>query len=127
MDNPPRPPAELPADALRHLDSLWSGSLGAAYAAYHPPTPPFLALAAALVEISVELHGVGTPIPTEPARLLLGDLCLARASRLLAEAAEHRIQIGFARAIEAVTAAAAEQQPLPPLRPTLSRLLRETS
>jgi hypothetical protein len=37
----------------------------------------------------------------------MGDLCLARSSRLLAGAAPQRVQIAFARAIETLSAAAA--------------------
>jgi hypothetical protein len=37
----------------------------------------------------------------------MGDLCLARSSRLLAGAAPQSVQIAFARAIESMSAAAA--------------------
>ncbi|MDQ2923025.1 MAG: hypothetical protein M3Q90_01885, partial [Candidatus Dormibacteraeota bacterium] len=39
--------------------------------------------------------------------LLIGDLCLARSARLLADTAPQSVQIAFARAIEYLSAAAA--------------------
>jgi hypothetical protein len=55
-----------------------------------------------------------------PAReLLKGDLCLARASRLLADTASQDLQVAFARAIEEVSAAAASERPGRPVRDLL--------
>jgi len=68
--------------------------------------PPEVALAAALVESAVALQDLGRTAP-EPAQLLLGDLCLARASRLLAETGDTRLQVAFALAVERVAAEAA--------------------
>jgi len=68
--------------------------------------PPEVALAAALVESAVALQDLGRAAP-EPAQLLLGDLCLARASRLLAETGDTRLQVAFAVAVERVAAEAA--------------------
>ena len=55
----------------------------------------------------------------DPPQLLLGDLCLARASRLLAGARDQRLQVAFARAVERVAAAAAAGTPADPLRDLL--------
>ena len=41
----------------------------------------------------------------------MGDLCLARGSRLLADDAPLAVQVAFARAIESVAAAAASEEP----------------
>ena len=84
---------------LTHLETLWDGRLGDAYRHYATSAPPRLALAAALVESGIVLHGLGSHLAS-PGNLLLGDLCLARASRLVAEEAGRETQIGFARAIE---------------------------
>jgi hypothetical protein len=76
------------------------------YGRYRVHAPPEVALAAALVEAAAELQALGRGAP-EPGRLLIGDLCLARASRLLADTRDTRLQVGFARAVERVAAAAA--------------------
>lgn len=91
---------------LGGLESVWDRGMREAYAFYRPRAVPAVALAAAMVESAVELQGLGGR-PPDPPRLLLGDLCLARASRLLADARDQRLQIGFARAVEQVAAAAA--------------------
>jgi hypothetical protein len=95
----------LDADLL-HLSGLWEGRLGDAYAAYRTLGPPKVALAAALVETGIDLHGLGSHVAS-PAELLMGDLCFARASRLLAEEATYDVQVGVARAIEHAAADAA--------------------
>jgi hypothetical protein len=53
----------------------------------------------------------------------MGDLCLARSSRLLAGAAPQSVQIAFARAIETLSAAAASSSsaPMPRTRELLLR------
>jgi hypothetical protein len=81
---------------------------------------PRLALAAALVEVGVRLQGLGGRAAAPP-RLLMGDLCLARASRLLAGAAPQAIQVAFARAIEAMSSAAAADEAAPHTRELLLR------
>lgn len=91
---------------LSGLESVWDGGMRESYTFYRPRAAPAVALAAAMVESAVALQGLGGQ-PPDPARLLLGDLCLARASRLLADARDQRLQIGFARAVELVAAAAA--------------------
>lgn len=91
---------------LTHLEALWDGRLGDAYRHYATTARPRLALAAALVESGIGLHGLGSHLAS-PGNLLLGDLCLARASRLVAEEADGETQIGFARAIEQAAAEAA--------------------
>ena len=100
-------------EELKSLESLWEGGLEDAYAAYLEPTAVLaeenrdrVALAAALVETALLLQRLGASAASAP-DLLRGDLCLARASRLLADARDQRLQIGFARAIEATSAAAA--------------------
>jgi hypothetical protein len=98
---------------LERLEGLWADGLSDAYryyldpvASFSPASQPKLALAAALIEIGIRLQGLGgraAPAPT----LLMGDLCLARASRLLAETAPQKVQVAFARAIEQMSSAAA--------------------
>jgi hypothetical protein len=110
---------------LRHLESHWQGTLGEAYREHRRRWPPKLALAAALVETGITLHGLGRSVPS-PLDLLLGDLCLARASRLLAHEAGRAVQIGFARAIEQAASAPAEGMAVPALRELLGRALEGT-
>ena len=114
---------------LDRIEELWSDGLAEAYSAYlnavgdyTPDEQTKVALAAALVEIAIRLHGLGgraAPPPT----LLLGDLCLARASRLLADCAPVSVQVAFASAIESIAAAAASRQESPPTRALLLRAL----
>jgi hypothetical protein len=98
---------------LERLEGLWEDGLSEAYrsyleavAAFEPEAQPRLALAAALIEIGLRLQGLGGRAAAAPT-LLMGDLCLARSSRLLAGAAPQSVQIAFARAIESMSAAAA--------------------
>jgi hypothetical protein len=108
---------------LESLDGLWSDGLGAAYDAYLALGPdPRVALAGALVETALEVQRLGeAAAPAGP--LLLADLCLARASRLLADVGNVDLQIGFARAIERVSAQAAAGDELPAVRTLLSRVI----
>jgi hypothetical protein len=115
---------------LERLDGLWAEGLGDLYrsyldavTAYKPEDQPKLALAAALVEAGLRLQGLGgraAPAPT----LLMGDLCLARSSRLLVEAASVPLQVAFARAIEDASAAAASEVPGTPIRDLLLQALQ---
>jgi hypothetical protein len=114
---------------LERLESLWEDGLSDAYrsyleavGAYAPEAQPRLALAAALIEIGLRLQGLGARAAAAPS-LLMGDLCLARSSRLLAGAASQGVQIAFARAIETLSAAAASgsSAPLPRTRELLVR------
>jgi hypothetical protein len=98
---------------LERLEELWADGLSDAYrsyldavAAYEVDVQPKLALAAALIEVGIRLQGLGGPAAAPPA-LLMGDLCLARASRLLADAASQNVQVAFACAIEDMAASAA--------------------
>ncbi len=75
-------------------------------------------LAAALVETALGLQRLGDDAAAPP-ELLLGDLCLARASLLLAEAGDQSLQVAFARVVERVAGAAASGEPLPAVRPLL--------
>ena len=121
---------QAPARELDRLESLWADGLSDAYHAYlgsvghfASEVQPKLALAAALIEIGVRLQGLGgraAPATT----LLMGDLCLARGSRLLADHAPLAVQVAFARAIESVSSAAAAEQPAPATRPLLVSSLR---
>ncbi len=108
---------------LESLDSIWSGGLGDAYEAYRDRhRDGRVALAAALVETGVTLQGLG--VHTAPAgELLIGDLCLARASRLLADAGDQDLQVAFARAVERVAAEAAGGQPVSAIRDLLQSVL----
>jgi len=114
---------------LDRLEGLWSDGLSDSYRLYlesvggfEPDVQPRLALAAALIEVGVRLQGLGGGAAA-PTTLLMGDLCLARGSRLLADHAPLAVQVAFARAIEVVAAAAAAQQPAPATRQLLQQSL----
>ena len=125
----PEPDAPLPhldsslRPHLTHLDTLWDGPLGAAYRHYASVTTPPLALAAAMVETAIVVHGLEGD-PARPSALLLGDLCLARASVLAANHAPTRVQVGLARAIEEATRRAAAGDDVGPLRARLTEVVR---
>ncbi len=112
---------------LERLHGLWEDGLSDAYRSYleavdgfESSAQPRLALAAALVEVGVRLQGLGGRAAAPPS-LLMGDLCLARASRLLADAAPQSIQVAFAHAIEEMSSAAASEQTAPHTRELLLR------
>ena len=110
---------------LERLEALWADGLSETYRSYldalgshELEAQPKLALAAALIEVGLRLQGLGgraAPPPT----LLMGDLCLARASRLLADTASQAIQVAFARAIEGLSASAASGSTSRPVRDLL--------
>jgi hypothetical protein len=115
---------------LDRLEGLWSDGLSDAYRVYLESVGQFaagvqprLALAAALIEIGVRLQGLGGRA-APPTTLLMGDLCLARGSRLLADHAPRAIQVAFAKAIESVASAAAAEQPAPATRQLLLGAIR---
>jgi hypothetical protein len=110
--------AEAMTAELEGLESVWDSGMSEAFGFYREGAAPRVALAAALVESAVGLQRLGGPAP-DPLHLLLGDLCLARASRLLAESGDQRLQVGFARAVESVSAAASAGGEAPPLREQL--------
>jgi hypothetical protein len=117
---------------LDRLESLWEDGLSDTYRSYleavgahDPAAQPKLALAAALVEIGIRLQGLGGPAAAPPS-LLMGDLCLARSSRLLAGAATQAVQVAFAKAIEDMSAAAASGRAVPATRDLLLRALVAT-
>lgn len=98
---------------LQGIESLWQDGLGEAFRVYAPaaaalpePQREPVALAAALVESALTRQELGRAA-AGPAPLLIADLCLARASRLLAEAASPALQIAFARVVEDAAALAA--------------------
>jgi hypothetical protein len=98
---------------LERLDGLWEDGLSETYKSYlgsvesyDKAARPKLALAAALIEAGLRLQGLGGRA-APPAALLMGDLCLARASRLIADTASQELQIAFARAIEEMSSSAA--------------------
>src|SRR2546430_2364163 len=62
-------------------------------------------------------------VPLVPNTVLMGDLCLARGSRLLADNAPLAVQVAFARAIESMSSAAASEQPTPTTRQLLATAL----
>ena len=108
---------------LHRLESLWSDGLADTYHAYLDTiAQPKLALAAALIEVGLRLQGLGGRAAA-PTTLLIGDLCLARGSRLLADHAPLAVQVAFARAIETLASAAASRQPALPARQTLQQAL----
>jgi hypothetical protein len=118
---------------LDRLEGLWEQGLSDTYRSYletvrdrEPDMQPKLALAAALIEMGIRLQGLGghaAPATT----LLMGDLCLARASRLLADTRDTRLQVSFARAIEEQSAAAAAERELGPTRSRLLRAIEEAT
>ena len=116
-------PAGILERDLESLDSIWSGGLGEAWEAYRDHhADGRVVLAAALVETGVSLQGLGAY--TAPAgELLIGDLCLARASRLLADAGDRDLQVAFARAVETVSVQAAAGQAVSPIRELLQTAL----
>jgi len=118
---------------LDRLEDLWTDGLSDAYREYlgvvkeaDGDSQMKLALAAALVEVGVRLQSLGGRAATPPA-LLMGDLCLARASRLLADAATIAVQVAFARAIETLAADAAALNEAPPARELLLQALEARS
>src|SRR5260370_27883627 len=114
---------------LDRLEGLWGEGLSDTYRSYletvsnhQPEMQPKLALAAALIEVRIRLQGLGghaAPATT----LLMGDLCLARASPLLADTATQAVQVAFAQAIEGLSAAAAAGNPGRPVRELLVHAL----
>ncbi len=119
------PPAQVIDRDLARLEGLWEDGLADAYRAYQQAVDgyavsarPKLALAAALVEVGIRLQGLGGRAAAPP-MLLMGDLCLARSSRLLADAAPRNVQIAFARAIEEMASFAASGRPAPHTRTLL--------
>lgn len=114
---------------LDRLETLWEEGLSDTYHAYlaeaevaDPELLQRLALAAALVEVGIRLQGLGGPAAPPPA-LLMGDLCLARSSRILTDSAPRAIQVAFARAVETLATAAASGTEAPPVRDLLLRAM----
>ena len=112
---------------LDRLESLWSDGLADTYRAFlddvgrfAEDVQPRMALAAALVEVGIRLQGLGGRA-AQPTTLLMGDLCLARGSRILADHAPLAVQVAFARAIETLASAAAAEASAPSAR----RLLQD--
>jgi hypothetical protein len=121
---------QLAGRDIERLEGLWDDGLSVAYnsyldalAGYEAAAQPRLALAAALVEVGIRLQGLGGRAAA-PATLLIGDLCLARSARLLADTASTNVQIAFARAIEEMSTAAASSRPAPHLRELLLRAFK---
>ncbi len=120
---------QVPERELVRLEGLWSDGLSDAYRAYQEDVSQFeagaqpkLALAAALIEIGIRLQGLGGRA-APPTVLLMGDLCLARGSRLLADNGPLQVQVAFAEAIQAMSSAAAAEQSVPSTRQLLRRAL----
>ncbi len=114
---------------LDRLETLWDEGLADTYHSYLEATAgtvedaelrPRLSLAAALVEVGIRLQGLGGPAAPAPA-LLMGDLCLSRSSRILTDSASQAVQVAFARAVEALSTAAASGTDAPPVRDLLLR------
>ncbi len=118
---------------LDRLEGLWADGLSETYRSYlealsdlDPVAQPKLALGAALIEVGLRLQGLGghaAPPPT----LLMGDLCLARGSRLLADNATQPVQVAFARAVEGLSAAAASGTASRPVRELLLHAFTATA
>jgi hypothetical protein len=103
---------------LTHLEHVWDSGMRDAYTTYRVHADRPVALAAAMVEAAALLQGLGGAA-AGAVDLLLGDLCLARASRLVAGTRDQRLQVGFARVIERTAACAASASPTAPLREQL--------
>lgn len=86
--------------------------------------PNEVALAAALIETALQRHRLGEPDPN-PLDVLVADLALSRASRLLAHGADLPLQVAFARAIEELAAAGAERRPIGDVGARLLGVIRE--
>jgi hypothetical protein len=121
--------AEVADRELGRLETLWADGLSDAYRSYlgavtdhEPAKQPQLALAAALVEVGLRLQGLGGRA-APAATLLMGDLCLARSSRILTDAGSQPMQIAFARAVEELSGAAAARRSGPSTRELLIRAL----
>lgn len=112
---------------LQGIEFLWEAGLGERFEVYRGAgaAGEAVVLAAALVETALVEQRLGAGIAA-PAPLLVADLCLARASRLLAESASQQMQIDFARAVEDASAAAAAGGALP-IRPRLLAILRSAA
>jgi hypothetical protein len=117
--------AQVIDQELERLDGLWEDGLSDNYRyyldvvdSYDAAVQPKLALAAALIEAGIQLQGLGGRA-APAAELLIGDLCLARASRILADTGSQSLQVAFARAIEDVSAAAAAERAGQPVRDLL--------
>ncbi len=122
---PVAPAAEISERDLDGLGELWTAGLGAAYETYRVKAQdPRVAFAAALVETGLSLQGIGSHA-APPGELLLGDLCLARASRLLADVGDQGLQIAFARVVERVSSEAAAGAAVPAFRPLLVGAVRD--
>jgi hypothetical protein len=114
---------------LDRLEALWTQGLADLYRDYlevveghEPEQRTKLALAAALVEIGIRLQGLGGPA-APAAALLMGDLCLARSSRILTDSASQPVQVAFARAVEQMAGAAASHHDAPGVRELLTHAL----
>lgn len=114
---------------LSRLEGLWDEGLEDSYRSYLEAVAgqpadmqPRLALAAALVEVGLNLQGLGGPA-APPAALLMGDLCLARSSRILTDWAAKPVQVAFARAVEELSSAAAARVNAPSVRELLVQAL----
>ncbi len=119
----------VPDRELQRLEGLWADGLSETYRSYleevtmhSTDAQPRLALAAALVEVGLRLQGLGGPA-APPAALLMGDLCLARSSRILTDSATKPVQIAFARAVEELSGAAASRVESRPVHELLVRAL----
>lgn len=114
---------------LSRLEALWDDGLAESYRSYLDAVGSYaadqqarLALAAALVEVGLKLQGLGGPA-APPALLLMGDLCLARSSRILTDYSARPVQIAFARAVEQLASAAAARADAPSVREMLVHAL----
>jgi hypothetical protein len=107
---------------LTHLQHVWESGMRDAYTSFRAHADRPVALAAAMVESAARLQGLGGTA-ADAVNLLLGDLCLARASRLVASTGNQRLQVGFARVIERTAAWAAGSSPTAPLREQLLALI----
>src|SRR5207244_10512965 len=87
-----------------------------------PDPQPRVALAAPLASVAPRLQGPCGPA-APPAALLMGDLCLARSSRILTDSASKPMQIAFARAVEELSGAAASRVEARPVRELLMHAL----
>ena len=110
---------------MEGLDGLPTEAVEEAFHFYLPLTRELphtareaVALAAGLVELGLHRQRLGRSA-SSPLDLLVADLCLARAARLLAAAAGRSLLVAIAGVIELAAAAAAARTPPPDLRAEL--------
>src|SRR5437660_126330 len=96
------------ASNLNQLEAVWEAGMNRRYAFYRDRTAGLPSLSLSLLETAADLQKLGGQAPG--ARdLLLGDLCLARAFRIVAEFGAPQFQLRVVRCFERLASLAARQ------------------